>query len=423
MSPVELTAPGKQLPEGGFVTVRHVPLFVSHEAVLSDGRRVQFDWRLLSAIVRNCNRRIEQTGDYAAVTIGHTKGPGDNPPVVGFAGPFYLGVLGERIAIFADIHLYPEYRDVLRRYPRRSPEFILKENLEETHFDPIALLGGEPPRLDLGLTLLYSAVVNGQTVERYAVMPGASNTYVPEHVSKREEYGPMNDDLLKAVIEALEQLDWVQWVKRKMSEELAQAREAEVEEVEESNEEAYQEQPSERIDPEKAKQILKEGQVRGHQLTEAQRRMFGAAAGRERDSSAEPRESYSAMAKRIEELQARLEAAEAERVNAERYARLVSLRQFYAFDLSREMERCRWPKMGHEQFEDHLRCIEENYRRIPIGERLPMIATPPAPGETREQYSEDDRRRARELVLRQREKGVELSFEEALEQVTGRKVK
>ena len=39
-------------------------------------------------------------------------------------------------------------------------------------------------------------------------------------------------------------------------------------------------QPSDRISPEKARKILKDGTVRGHKLTKRQRGMFGAAVGR-----------------------------------------------------------------------------------------------------------------------------------------------
>jgi len=409
----------KNLPNRVFITIRNVPVFIEHEAHLSDGRRVVFDWRLLSAIVRNCNERIAKTGDYATVIVGHTKGPGDNPPVIGFAGPFALGLLNGKLAIFADFHLYPEHADALRRYPRRSPEFILHEDLSQTYFDPIALLGGEPPRLDLGLTLLYSAVVDGAQVERYAaVMPGPSNTYVPAYGLK-EEYASMNDEQLKAIIEALEQLDWVQWVKRKMAEE-ANAQAPPTENTEPNQTESYSELPSEKIDPEKAKEILEHGEAQGQPLTEAQRRMFLAAANQEKNSANAPRETYRAIVAEIERLQRELDAERAERINAQRNATLVALRQQYAFDLTREMERCRWPKMTDEQFQEHVECIRENYRRIPVGERLPVFQSPSPMEFQREQYSEEDRRRARELVLRERERGVELTFEEALSRVTAK---
>lgn len=51
-------------------------------------------------------------------------------------------------------------------------------------------------------------------------------------------------------------------------------------------------QPSSNISSDKACQILKDGEVRGHKLTDAQRGMFGAACGRKKKSLAELRAKY-----------------------------------------------------------------------------------------------------------------------------------
>lgn len=48
--------------------------------------------------------------------------------------------------------------------------------------------------------------------------------------------------------------------------------------------------PSENISPEKAKKILKDKEVKGHPLTEKQKGMFGAAAGRAKKLSHEQQE-------------------------------------------------------------------------------------------------------------------------------------
>lgn len=407
-----------EFPEDRFVNIEGVPVFIAHQGRLSDGRQVEFGPEELAAIVENCNRRIQQTGDYAVITLGHTPRPGENKPppeVVGFAGPFRLGEFGGRPAILADFHIFQEFKDVLRRYPRRSPEFRLLEDLKQVHLDPIALLGAEPPRLDMGLTLLYSELADGKPAERYAfAMPAGSNTFVPSTSTKKETF-QMNEEQLKLIIEALEKLDWVQWIKRKMAEEAAGQQE--------SPQEKLQDQPSDKIDPEKAKKILEEGQVHGQPLTEAQRRMFGAAASREQDADPTERERYHLLQQQIEAqknelaaLRKQLEEERAVRINAERYSQLVQLRQFYAFDLDKEAQRCRYSRMTDEQFRDHLEVIRENYQRIPVGERLPPLGPSVAWGqEPQEQYSEDVRRRARELVLEARQKGQELSYADALE--------
>lgn len=412
----------RTFPDGQFFNVRDVPVFVAHTAKLSDGREVTFGPEELAAIVANCNRRIEETGDYAVITLGHTPAPGENKPepmVVGFAGPFRLGTFAGRPAILADFHIFREHKDVLKSYPRRSPEFRLVEDLTQTHLDPIALLGAEPPRLDMGLTLLYSERQGDVLVERYAaVLPAGSNTYVP---SQKEKYA-MDQEFLEELIKRLESLDWVQWVKRKMAEEAAQQKT-------EGPPENYQGQPSDKIDPEKAKQILEEGQVDGKPLTEDQRKMFGAAASREKDADRTLRERYHLLQQELErhrteleKLRQDVEAERAARVNAERYSQLVQLRQVYAFDLDKELERCRYSRMTDEQFKDHLAIIRENYKRIPVGERLPPLGAAVELDEAREQYGEEVRRRALEIAKRKKAAGENVSYEEVLEAVKAGKL-
>jgi len=424
---LEIAKP-KSFPEEEFLNVRDVPVFVAHQATLSDGRTVIFGPEELAAIVANCNRRIEETGDYAVITLGHTPPPGDDrppPEVVGFAGPFRLGEFAGKPAILADFHIFKEYQDILKKYPRRSPEFRLVEDLRKTHLDPIALLGAEPPRLDMGLTLLYQERDGSTLVERYAaVLPAASNTYVPSTTHKKERYTMANEELVQEIIQALEQLDWVQWSKRKMAEEQAASNQAGQEPTEK-----LQQQPSDKIDPEKAKQILEDGEVHGKPLTEDQRKMFAAAASREKDQDQALRERYHLLEQHLERQRTELErlrqdveAERASRVNAERYSQLVQLRQVYAFDLEKEVERCRYSRMTDEQFKDHLAIIRENYKRIPVGERLPPLGAAVELDEAREQYSEDIRRRALAIAKRKKEQGEDVSFEEILEAVRAGKL-
>jgi len=419
----------KTFPDEEFFLVRDVPVFTAHEAELSDGRRVVFGPEELAAIVENCNRRIEETGDYAVITLGHTPVPGEGgpqPEVVGFAGPFRLGEFAGKPAILCDFHIFREYKDVLRRYPRRSPEFRLVDDLRRTHLDPIALLGAAPPRLDMGLTLLYTERQGNVLVERYAaVMPAGGNTFVPSYAKERYT---MNEELLKQIVEALEALDWVRWIKKKMAEEQAQAEGAE---GQPGGEGARQSEgrPSDKVDPEKAKPILEAGTVDGKPLTEDQRRMFAAAADREKDADRELRERYRLLEQHLErqrtelgKLRRDVEAERCTRVNAERYSQLVQLRQFYAFDLEKEVERCRYSKMSDEQFRDHISVIRENYRRIPVGERLPPLGQAVELEESREKYGEEVRRQALEIAKRKKEIGEPCSYEEILESVKAGKV-
>lgn len=228
------------LPEGDFVTRRDVPVFAEHETVTKDGRPLKFGQVELQAVADRCNRRIEQTGDYAAITLGHTPDPNSpnqqQPEVVGFAGPFKVGVVGApgqrtRYAILADFHIYKEDAAKIKKYPRRSPELFVEDTYQEMFLDPVALLSAEAPRLDMGL--LYSAQRDGRTIHKYtAVAPGPGNVFV------------QSDDALKNKCKD------------------------------------YAAEPSADISSEKAKNILEDGEVHGHPLTEKQKGMFGAAAGK-----------------------------------------------------------------------------------------------------------------------------------------------
>ena len=271
----------------------------------------------------------------------------------------------------------------------------------------------------------------------------------------------MTDEELKQIIDALDRLDWVQWVKA-----LMQASEEEVEEEDEEEEAAATEAteqeaeepenaelpekepgpreryaakrrkrrpkggwPSEHISPEEAHRILRRAKRGKCSLSEAQRKMFGAAYGREAHQDDVDRERYHLLQQQVERQNTELESLRrmldeerSTRINAERYSRLVELRQHYAFDLNKEIERCKCSRMSDQQFADHVQVIRENYRRIPIGERLPPL--PPAEdpfAEPREKYTAEDGRKAREIVMAARERGQTITFEEALEQAVNAK--
>ncbi len=153
--------PGAALrfPADQYVTLPNVPVFREHQTKAVDGRTLKFGMQELQAVANRCNRRIAETGDYAAVVIGHTPDPADGeapqPELVGYAGPFRLGTIGEGErkcwAILADFHTQRGDLAKVRKQRRRSPELCLEDGYEEMFLDPIALLGAECPRLDLRL--------------------------------------------------------------------------------------------------------------------------------------------------------------------------------------------------------------------------------------------------------------------------------
>lgn len=225
----------REFDEARFLTIPNVPVFSEHSTVTRSGRQLTFGFNELKVVCDRCNRRIAETGDYSAIVIGHTpseeakaKGAPD-PEVVGFAGPYRMGKLVNEnqfigYAILCDFHVYRECAGKLKQYPRRSPELWIEEDYAEMFLDPIALLGAEAPRLDLGL--LYSAYRHGVEIEKYAaVAPGPFNCHVPGDAEKTHYQGNSVMDnpqeLVAVVLQAFEQSDMGQFIKAKMAEESA----------------------------------------------------------------------------------------------------------------------------------------------------------------------------------------------------------
>ncbi len=241
-------------PDAEFDNVPNVPIFAEHKTRSQpseehpEGRELNFGKDELKAVCDRCNRRIEETGDYAAIVLGHTPTPeqvaagnAKQPELVGFAGPFRLGLIGShdrpRWAILADFHTFKADAEKVRKNPRRSPELWLEDSYEQMFLDPISLLGAEAPRLDMGL--LYSARKQGRQVERYsAVAPAATSVFVPAHGPSAPERKPtttrpkaysatakppkqestimLDQDEVKQIADAISQLDWAVWCKEQM---------------------------------------------------------------------------------------------------------------------------------------------------------------------------------------------------------------
>ena len=127
-------AAGMEFPDGEFFSIENCPIFAEHttESSAEPGRVLKFGPAELQAVCNRCNRRIVETGDYAAIVVGHTpsdeekqKGAPD-PELIGLAGPFRMGSIGtgdkKRACILADFHVFREDLPKLRKHPRRSPE-------------------------------------------------------------------------------------------------------------------------------------------------------------------------------------------------------------------------------------------------------------------------------------------------------------
>jgi len=220
--------PIRRIPLEHYQVEHDVPVFSEHERTLelSDGEVVtdRYGKRELEWIVANQNRKIENTGDYVPIVIRHTEnldGSIHDAPVVGFAGPFKLGMLGAvdpKLCILAENwYIRNDMVELAAKYPRRSVELWRFGNVKERFFDPISLLGAEVPHLDLGL--LYSRRgPDGPPIVCYS----AAYSFSPSHEEGGGDMdGELSDQSIKQIIDAWESTDVFQWVRTKMQEEQA----------------------------------------------------------------------------------------------------------------------------------------------------------------------------------------------------------
>lgn len=273
---------------GDFVQVKDVPVFTEHTTTDRDGNMVVYDRNALEAIADRCNERIEDTGDFSPITDGHTPDREASergvpmPEVLGYAGPYRLGRVGNkkpRWAIFADEWWHKDDVQKLKKLRRRSPEVWLEERMEDRFFDPIAALGAETPRLDMGMTR-FARTGDGREVAKYtAAAPSAFSVDIKDEIEVgdggKQDYGvnpwlaagmgalagnmlkkcppcpgdtgfrsyqasccdddsdhdtdhknyqgeegmALSPDDVQNIVDAIEQLDWVTWVKDQMANE------------------------------------------------------------------------------------------------------------------------------------------------------------------------------------------------------------
>jgi hypothetical protein len=164
-------------------------VFSEHETTTAKGEHRKYDLKELAKIVRGNNDRISDVGAFPAISDGHTSNPEDpnqrEPPILGYAGNYRLGLIGHkkpRWAVFHDEYQKKEHVKTLREEkPRRSVElWTFKDG--RAHFDPIAAIGSEAPRLPLPQRFSQFSYQDA-TVEKYTFVgnyaaPAAGNTFV-----------------------------------------------------------------------------------------------------------------------------------------------------------------------------------------------------------------------------------------------------
>ena len=183
-----------------YIVYRNVPVFDEHQG--DDG--VFWGKQLLQCIAQNNNDRIEDTGDWCPIVVGHTPDPDDDgkgqPEIIGYAGPFSVSVIGNktpRNAIVADFRIFADKKDTYRQNPRRSVELWPEEDPTKAFFDPIAVLGAETPRRALGIVysrpgrkgkqpIKYEMGGEGGGESVTHAAPGGTNTFIPGGKKKKK---------------------------------------------------------------------------------------------------------------------------------------------------------------------------------------------------------------------------------------------
>jgi hypothetical protein len=192
-----------KFPADRFVKKENVCVFTEHEAA-----GVRNDLIEMVRIIRGCNHRIADFDGFSPISDGHTPDPGNpfgqQPDILGYTGPYRLGMIGRkqlRWAIFADEWHMRETAARLSELPRRSPElWRFKSDPNRVHFDPIAALGSQTPRIPLPFKFSRQ-VEEGVTVEKYSFdaaamcSPGGSNTHVKAFSKENYSMALSNEDI------------------------------------------------------------------------------------------------------------------------------------------------------------------------------------------------------------------------------------
>ena len=181
----------------GLVSLGWRCVFAEH----TDREGNRFGKKSMEDIAARCNERITETSDFVPICIGHN-GDGKDPKVVGFAGPFRTGEIGnkkKRTAIYAKWRIFKSDLDEVKRFPRCSVELWTSDKHPTTGvLDPITILGATTPELDIGIHYAKSSGKDGLRCVKYsrdlhwskyeAVAAGGMNTSVPSLNLKEKKH-------------------------------------------------------------------------------------------------------------------------------------------------------------------------------------------------------------------------------------------
>ena len=205
----------KQLDADLFDKIDDVPIF--HENKWDDdGEEFSFDASKLEKMVA-INNSLVAKGEPPVIIVGHTDDTNNEKPAVGFMDHFTLGMRNGLKTIFARFLIYKDQLGELKKYPKRS----LEVNPDLT-IPAVALLGGNEPRLSLGV--LYQ---NNKLAMKFS-----KGKFYATGVNKiGDEKMAVPEELKMAVLEVLSETDVFAFVKDMM-----EKGEIKVEEAEEKTE-------------------------------------------------------------------------------------------------------------------------------------------------------------------------------------------
>lgn len=391
-----------RFPVSQYRRVRSVNSFEEHEVpetrndkgeIVEEARK--YSRSELAAMVDGMNSRIIDHEHFAPLSKGHTQ-IDDNgemlndPEVLGFCGPYYLGMVGEtnpRWGIFQDEAHYLDAVPQLDKRRGRSPEVWPYKDPGSRFFHPVAALAAEMPRLNLtpakysrysrpdgaGGTVnveFYSAGNAGSAgFEKENQMddekmsqsgqPGQSdggNPQGPPGQQDDENTGSLVDEILAGLLETPP----FQWMMKKYNEEMAAGAGG-------AAPNAAAGAPASAAAPGAAPAAAPV--TPGATATAAPGAPAAPPAVTPPAAPAVPhshpdRDRYSRTeSRRVSELEAELNRERMARVRVERYSRLRELSEEFDMDPEEELERT--GSYNDDQFSSHCEMIKQKYRANP----------------------------------------------------------
>lgn len=392
---------------GGWFEVKNVPVFDEHYDPARQGPLQRVDRPLLEEIARNSQRRIDDTGDECPIIIGHTsKERKQQAPVVGFARNFRVETLGRanpRAAIYCDYRFPEAARSELYwggdlkcpKFPRRSVEVWPTDRI----IDPIALLGGETPRRDLGIMTYSRPSSTSEQPVRYSMaddndlddLDKADDADLPGDTDDDEGDSDMGfdmADLVKQVMAALAETPAFQYLAKKMQEEQTAGMQAQ-----QAAQAGAPAAPPPAAPPPAA--------APGAPPPNGPPQQFS----REKERTRMERDEWALKYSRLEQehsaLKARVDASDRKARRAEREQQLAELQhQGYQFSRAEELEDA--DSMTPEQWTKHLGRIKQRYQRAPIGQRIETPRINDGGDEVSVSFSREDNEAVQDLMRQER---------------------